>query len=76
MCTEITKINFSDPEIGIPAFVTLVLMPFTYSIAHGVGYGFITFVAIKVLSLKFRQVHPLMYGTAFVFAAYFIWGKG
>jgi AGZA family xanthine/uracil permease-like MFS transporter len=75
MCTEITKINFNDPEIGIPAFVTLVLVPFTYSIAHGIGYGFITFVAIKVLSLKFREVHPLMVGTAILFTAYFIWDR-
>ncbi len=74
MASQITAIDFKDPEIGIPAFVTLVLLPFTYSIAHGVGYGFITFVAIKVLSGKFRQVHVLMYASALLFAVYFAWG--
>jgi AGZA family xanthine/uracil permease-like MFS transporter len=72
MCTQITRIDFTDLETAIPAFILLVTVPFTYSIAHGIGYGFIAFVIIKVLSGKFREVHLLMYGTASAFAAYFI----
>ncbi len=74
MARHIADIDFSHIDTGLPAFVTLVTLPFTYSIAHGVGYGFITYVAIKALSLKFRDVHPLMYATAALFAAYFVWG--
>ena len=56
------------------AFVLLATIPFTYSISHGIGYGFITFVVIKVLSARWRSVHPLMYAAAAGFAGYFIFG--
>jgi AGZA family xanthine/uracil permease-like MFS transporter len=72
MAGEMTRINFSDLDTGIPAFITLVLLPLTYSIAHGIGFGFIVYVLIKLLRLKFREVHPLMYVTALIFAAYFL----
>ena len=55
-------------------FVLLATIPFTYSISHGIGYGFLTFVVIKVLSAKWREVHPLMYATAAGFGAYFAFG--
>jgi AGZA family xanthine/uracil permease-like MFS transporter len=74
MCEPITRIDFGRLETSIPAFVTLAMVPFTYSISHGIGYGFITFVLIKALSLKFGEVHPLMYAAAALFAAYFVWG--
>ena len=62
------------PDTAIPAFITLLTIPLTYSIAHGIGYGFITFVAIKLLCGKFRDVHPLMFAVAVAFAGYFVWG--
>ena len=74
MCEQITRIDFQDLEIALPAFVLMVTVPFTYSISHGIGYGFITFVVIKVFSAKWQSVHPLMYATATGFAAYFIFG--
>jgi AGZA family xanthine/uracil permease-like MFS transporter len=74
MCEPITRIDFGDLETALPAFVTLVMLPVTYSITHGIGYGFITYVAIQVLSLRWRDVHPLMYGAALLFAAYFRFG--
>lgn len=73
MAGEIANIDFAHRETAIPAFVTMITVPFTYSIAHGVGYGFITYVGIQVFSFKFREVHPLMYLAAALFAAYFIW---
>jgi len=75
MAGQIARIDFTKYDTAIPAFVTLVTLPFTYSISHGIGFGFITYVAIKVLSLRLREVHPLMYFIAAAFAAYFIWGK-
>ena len=58
---------------AIPAFITLVTIPLTWSISHGIGYGFVTYAAVQVLSLRPRDVHPLMYLTAAAFAAYFVW---
>jgi len=49
-------------------------MPFTYSITNGVGAGFLAYVAIKLLQGKFREVHPLLYVVAGVFAWYFVHG--
>lgn len=74
MCQQIARIDFRELDTAIPAFVLLATIPFTYSISHGIGYGFITFATIKLLSGKWRDVHPLMYGTAASFAAYFVLG--
>jgi adenine/guanine/hypoxanthine permease len=73
MAESITKIDFTKPDIGIPAFVTLLLIPLTYSISHGIGYGMLTFVAMRVVTLRFREVHPLLYGATAVFAVTFYW---
>jgi AGZA family xanthine/uracil permease-like MFS transporter len=75
MCTEVVKINFEDWETAIPAYLILVAIALTYSIAHGIGYGFIVFVAIKLLGGKFRDVHPLMLLATAAFVAAFLWGK-
>ena len=74
MCQQIARIDLRELDTAIPAFVLLATIPFTYSISHGIGYGFITFVAIKLLSGKWRDVHPLMYATAAAFAAFFVFG--
>jgi AGZA family xanthine/uracil permease-like MFS transporter len=74
MAAQITRIDFGKLDTAIPAFITLVTLPFTYSISHGIGYGFITYVAIHVFSGRLREVHPLMYLLAAAFAAYFVWG--
>ena len=73
MAESITKIDFTKPDIGIPAFVTLLLIPLTYSISHGIGYGLLTFVAMRIVTLRFREVHPLLYAAAGVFAVAFLW---
>ncbi|GAB3178847.1 NCS2 family permease [Nesterenkonia halophila] len=74
MMQQITRIDWTDPEIAMPAFMTVVLMPFSYSITNGIGAGFITYVVIKILRGKAKQVHPLMYVTAALFILYFISG--
>ena len=72
MCQHIVRIDFHALDTAIPAFVLLVTIPFTYSISHGIGYGFITYTVIKLLSRDWRAVHPLMYVTALGFLLYFI----
>ncbi|MEU0481723.1 NCS2 family permease [Streptosporangium sp. NPDC006013] len=74
MMTSIREIDFTDYEIAIPAFLTIVLMPFTYSIATGIGAGFVTFVLIKLIKGKARELHTLMWIVAALFAVYFALG--
>lgn len=74
MGAQITRINFADLETGIPAFLTLITVPLTYSIAHGIGFGFLSYVVIKVCSGKATEVKALMYLAAGLFLAYFVWG--
>ena len=74
MCGQIVKIDFTKLETAIPAFLILLLIPLTYSISHGIGIGFVVYVAIRLLAGHVRDVHPLMYATALAFVAFFIWG--
>jgi AGZA family xanthine/uracil permease-like MFS transporter len=76
MISQMARIDFDDLQTAIPAFIVLLTIPLTYSIAHGIGYGFITYVMMKLLSGRPRDAHLLMYITAAAFLAYFIWGTG
>jgi len=74
MMTAVRTIDWADYEIAIPAFLTIVLMPFTYSISNGIGAGIITYVVLKLARGKARDVHPLLYGVAVLFVLYFLRG--
>jgi AGZA family xanthine/uracil permease-like MFS transporter len=71
MAQQITRIEFARLDTAVPAFVLLVMIPFTYSISHGIGLGFLTYIAIKLLAGRAREVHPIMYGVGAAFGAYF-----
>ncbi|MEU6136548.1 NCS2 family permease [Nocardioides sp. NPDC047086] len=71
MMQQVKDINWADPDIAIPAFLTIALMPFTYSISVGIGAGFLAYVLIKVVRGKIKSVHPLMWLVAVMFAVYF-----
>jgi AGZA family xanthine/uracil permease-like MFS transporter len=71
MMTQIKHIDMDDFDVAIPAFLTMVLMPFAFSITAGIGAGFISFVAIKVARRRFAEVHPLMWLIAALFVVYF-----
>ncbi|WP_067814420.1 NCS2 family permease [Nocardia inohanensis] len=71
MMTQARKIDWSDLEVAVPAFITIALMPFTYSITNGVGAGLIAYVVIKAARGKFREIHWLVGVVSVVFAAYF-----
>ena len=71
MMQQVKGIDWDDLEIAIPAFLTIVLMPFTYSITAGIGAGFLAFVVIKLLRGKFGEVHVLMWVISALFLAYF-----
>ncbi len=61
MVSSIKDIDFEDFTEGFPAFMTFIMMPFTYSIANGVAAGIIFYTLLKVLTGKYKQVHWMMY---------------
>jgi adenine/guanine/hypoxanthine permease len=71
MITHVREIDWDDLEVAIPAFLTIVLMPFTYSITNGIGAGFVAYVFIKLARGKAAQVHPMMYIASVSFLIYF-----
>ena len=76
MLSAIRGVDFDDLTEAIPAFLVLVTIPFTYSIADGIGMGFISYAIIKALSGRGKEVHPLLYVLALVFVAYFLYLGG
>jgi AGZA family xanthine/uracil permease-like MFS transporter len=71
LMVRVKDIPWDDFDLAIPAFLTIVLMPFTFSITNGVGAGFVSYVLIKVVRGKAREVHPLLWVVAALFVAYF-----
>jgi adenine/guanine/hypoxanthine permease len=71
MMQQVRAIDWDDLEIAIPAFLTIVLMPFTYSITAGIGAGFVVYVLLKIVRGKSSMVHPLMWVISAMFVLYF-----
>ena len=71
MMTTVREIDWNDLEVAIPAFLTIVVMPFTYSITNGIGAGFVAYVFIKLVRGKARDVAPMMYVAAAAFLIFF-----
>jgi AGZA family xanthine/uracil permease-like MFS transporter len=72
MMQAVTEIDFRDPTEGIPAFLTIVIMPFAYSIAHGIVYGWISYVIIKALTMKFKDISVISWILLAIFAIRFL----
>ncbi|MFJ8866406.1 NCS2 family permease [Streptomyces sp. NPDC102473] len=71
LMAQVRHIDWEKYEVAIPAFLTIAVMPFTYSLTNGIGAGFIAYVVIKAVLGKAREVHWLLWATAAVFAVYF-----
>jgi adenine/guanine/hypoxanthine permease len=71
MMQQVKNIPWDDVELALPAFLTIVLMPFTYSITVGIGAGFIFYVLIKLVRGKAGEVHPLLWVVSALFLVYF-----
>ncbi|MCP2169268.1 NCS2 family permease [Goodfellowiella coeruleoviolacea] len=71
MVGQVREIDFTDFSVALPAFLTIVVMPFTYSIANGIGAGFVSYVVIRLCTHRARGIHPLMWVVAIAFVAYF-----
>jgi len=74
MVAQVRDIDFGDFSVALPAFLTIVVMPFTYSIANGIGAGFVTWVVLHAARGQARRVHPLLWVIAVLFLAYFAVG--
>jgi AGZA family xanthine/uracil permease-like MFS transporter len=73
MMTQVSEIKWSDPEIAIPAFLTLVTIPLSFSIANGLAFGFTAYAALKLVRGEFRKTHWLVWVLALLFVARFVY---
>jgi adenine/guanine/hypoxanthine permease len=73
MITAVRFIPWDDFDEAIPAFLTILTLPLTFNISYGIGFGFISYVLIKLSRGKPGEVHPLLYGAALLFALAFVW---
>ncbi len=73
MLSELGHIDWGDITEAAPAALTALAMPFTYSIANGLAFGFISFVTLKLVTGRYKQVHPAAWVIAALFLARFIW---
>ena len=72
MMSQIKNIDWQDYGIAIPAFLTIILMPFTYSISVGIGAGFVSHVLVRVVQGRAKEVHALLYVASGLFLIYFL----
>ena len=73
MAGVVREIDWENPEIAIPAFLTMMTIPLTFSIANGLAFGFTAFTLLKVVRGKFRQVNWFVYALTLLFVARFVY---
>ncbi|HEV7210428.1 MAG TPA: NCS2 family permease [Blastococcus sp.] len=71
LISQVRDLAWDDMSLVIPAFLTIALMPFTYSITNGIGAGVVSFVLLRTAVGRRRDVHPLMWVIAVLFVVYF-----
>jgi AGZA family xanthine/uracil permease-like MFS transporter len=74
MMSIVREIDWRDPGIGIPILLTMIVMPFTFSITNGVGAGFVAYTVIQILRGRWKDVHWLLYVVSAIFVWYFLVG--
>ena len=73
MIGGVREVAWDDLTEAIPAFLTMILMPFTVSITEGIAFGFISYAVLKLATGRGREVHPLVYACAGLFVARYVW---
>lgn len=76
MASNLASISWKNFEVAVPAFVTIIMMPLSYSIATGIACGFIFYPITMVLTKRHREVHPIMYALLVIFILYFVFVHG
>jgi AGZA family xanthine/uracil permease-like MFS transporter len=75
MMSEIVHIRFEDFTEALPAFLTIIMMPLTYSIAQGLAFGFMSYTIIKVLAGRHRENNSVTYALTVLFVLHFVLGS-
>jgi AGZA family xanthine/uracil permease-like MFS transporter len=73
MLGGISSVDWNDPRIAIPAFLTLITIPLTYSIATGLSFGLISFAVLEIATGRARRQHWMLYLLAVLFLTRFIY---
>lgn len=76
MASNLASISWKNFEVAVPAFVTIIMMPLSYSIATGIACGFIFYPITMVLTKRHREVHLIMYALLVIFILYFVFVHG
>lgn len=71
MMNCVVKIDWLDPSVALPAFVTVAIMPLTYNISYGIGLGLITYVLVKLFSGKWKEINLVTVIIGLMFAVMF-----
>jgi AGZA family xanthine/uracil permease-like MFS transporter len=71
LISGVRSIRWEESTTSLPVFLTITMIPFTFSIAKGIGYGLISFVLLKLLTGKWKEIHPLLVLVALLFAVDF-----
>jgi len=69
---KIAGIDFTDLGIGLAAALTIMIMPFTFSITDGIGMGFLAYVTVRAAQSRFKDIHPFMWIASAAFLLYFL----
>jgi AGZA family xanthine/uracil permease-like MFS transporter len=73
MMTAVAEIAWTDPGVSIPAFLTMMAIPLTYSIANGLAFGFCSYTLIRICRGRFREVNWMVYALTALFLVRFYW---
>jgi AGZA family xanthine/uracil permease-like MFS transporter len=73
MMSVVADVKWSDPEVAVPAFLTMMAIPLTFSIANGLAFGFTAYTLMKVMRGKFREVSWVVYVLTAVFIVRFVY---
>ena len=73
MVQVVAEIEWHDPEVSVPAFLTMLAIPLTFSIANGLAFGFTAYTLLKILRGKFRQVNWFVYVLTALFIVRFVY---
>lgn len=76
MASNFAEIDWKKFEVAVPAFVTIIMMPLSYSIATGIACGFIFYPITMLISKRHKEIHPIMYGLMVLFILYFVFVHG
>lgn len=76
MASNFAEIDWKKFEVAVPAFITIIMMPLSYSIATGIACGFIFYPITMLISKRHKEIHPIMYGLMVLFILYFVFVHG